>query len=176
MKRVVGLLAFLLSGVAFAQQSASFKLNEHAFNAGGNTASLVSASFRITQSAIGDAVAPTVMVSPGFSIAGTLLSANPPPREVANLLFTDATTLVWDVEPSVGVYNLYEGAITVPFDAAFGACLPPAAATETATFSATPASGEALFVFLTAENRLGEEGTKGNQSDGAARLNPAPCP
>lgn len=180
--------AIVLGGPAFSQQSASYILEEQAFNAGGNAGAqaggstpagvvLLSSSFRITQSAIGDAVSAATMASPGFTLTGSLISANPPPGEVRNVRFGATTmTVVWDRDPSVGRYHLYQGGVTVPFDPDFGACVPPAWVTEQATITADPPLGEALFILLTAENTLDEEGTKGFRSDGVERPNAVPCP
>ena len=65
--------------------------------------------------------------------------------------------------------------ITLAF-CALGACGEPDIAAETASVADNPAAGAALFFFLTVENRLSEEGTKGRDSDGTQRPNPAPCP
>ncbi len=175
MRWAIATLALLLGGGVFAQESTSFKLSEHTFNAGGSPQGgidLTSTSFRLTLSAIGDSVTPATITSASFSLNGGLVGSYPPPGEVANLRFTDSTTLMWDVEPSVGIYNLYQGDSTNPF----GGCQPPGIITETTTFSATPAIGEALFVLLTAENLLAEEGTKGFTSAAMERPNPTPCP
>jgi hypothetical protein len=179
MRRAIVLLALFLGGSALAQESASFKLKEHTFNAGGspqNGLDLASTSFRLTLSAIGDSVTPATLTSASFSVSGGLVGSYPPPGEVTSLRFTDSTTLIWDVEPSIGAYNLYQGTVTTPFDPNYGTCQPPEIITETTTFSATPAVGEALFVLLTAENLLDEEGTKGTDSGAVERPNPAPCP
>lgn len=193
MERIIRRVAILacaiaLGGPAFSQQSASFLLEVQSFNAGGNAGAqdggsavagvvLLSPGFRITQSAIGDAVSTAIMVSPGFTLTSSLISINPPPAEVRNVRFRDTTmTVVWDMDPSVGRYHLYQGGVAVPFDPGFGSCVPPAWLTEQATVTADPPPGEAIFVFLTAANTLDEESTKGFRSDGVERLNPAPCP
>ena len=59
MKRFFLLATILLSGAALAQQSASFRLTEHTFNAGGHPSNGTvpsSAGYRITLDAIGTAV------------------------------------------------------------------------------------------------------------------------
>ena len=48
-----------------------------------------------------------------------------------------------------------------------GTCQVAGISTETTTVSATPPRGDALFILLTAENRLAEEGTKGPDSAGS---------
>jgi hypothetical protein len=99
----------------------------------------------------------------------------PPPGEVRNQIWTDKTTMAWDHEPSLGTYNLYRDLIsTLP--GGFGACFQSGIATESATDATLPAVGSGWFYFVTARNNLGQEGTKGFQSGGAERSNPAPCP
>lgn len=183
MRRVTALFALLVGGTmlasALAQESPSYTLNEHTFNAGGNpmsTPALTSTSFRLTLSAVGDGVTPADIASAGFNISGGFVSTYRPPGEVTNLLFTDATTLVWDSERSVGVYNLYEGKIVTPGDGACSTGETLDIAVPTASVSATPALGEAIRLVATAENRLAEEGTMGTDSDGDERSNPSPCP
>ena len=99
----------------------------------------------------------------------------PPPGEVRNQIWTDATTMVWDHEPSLGTYNLYRDLIGA-LPGGFGACFQSGIATESATDAALPAVGDGWFYIVTARNNLGQEGTKGFQSNGAERSNPAPCP
>ena len=100
------------------------------------------------------------------------------PGEAENLQFTDATTLIWDPERSRGSYALYQGLVAVPFDAGYGLCEqpPPVLATETATVTGLPGTGDARFFLVTARNRLAEEGPKGFDYLGVERGNPVPCP
>ncbi len=183
MRQVVvqaGLLLLAL-GTASAQQSTSFTLEEHVFNAGGHPqagAILTSASFQITLAAIGDNLVATGLSSASFQLDGGFVTGYPPPGEVLGLRFTDATTLVWDPERSRGDYALYQGLVAVPFDADYGLCEqpPPLLATETATVTALTGTGDALFFLVTARNRLAEEGPKGFDYVGVERGNPVPCP
>ena len=168
-------------GFAHAQQSASFKVEEHAFNAGGRPLDgmvATSASFRLTLDALGEAVAGRDLASASFALDGGLVPAYPPPGEVLLLRFTSPTTLTWLPERSVGEYDLYRGALLVsdlssadPAD-----CLEPAIGTEGTTDPDSPAAGQGFFYLVTAENRLGEKGTKGFRSDGTERGTLAPCP
>ena len=179
MRRVVILLGLFLGGSVLAQESDSFELAEHSFNAGGSPqdgALLMSPNFRLSLSAIGQGVTPGALTSTNFGLSGGFVSTYPPPGEVTNQRFADPTTLFWDGERSVGVYNLYQGVIANPFDPAYGACTLPDIATASTSFGATPGVGEAFFVLLTAENRLREEGTKGTNSSGILRPNLTPCP
>ena len=176
---VAGLLLAL--GTASAQQSTSFTLEEHVFNAGGHPQSgaiPTSASFQITLDALGEGLVATPMSSTSFQMEGGFGSAYPPPGEAENLQFSDATTLSWDPERSRGDYALYQGLVMVPFDADYGLCWqpPPILATETATVTGLTGVGDALFYLVTSRNRLGEEGPKGFDHLGAERDNPVPCP
>jgi hypothetical protein len=179
MRQAIFLMALLLPGLAAAQQSPSHKLQEHTFNSGGHPqggSSLGSASFRLTLGAIGQGISGIGPSSASFGIDAGFVSTYPPPREVGGVLFTDATTLVWDAERSVGAYNLYQGSVTAPFDPGYGTCQIEGIQSLTTTVPAMPSPGDALFILMTAENRLREEGTKGPDSAGSERDNPSPCP
>jgi hypothetical protein len=172
------LLALALCPAALAAESASHKLNEYVFNAGGHPLGgsvSASASRRITLDSVGEGVVGGVSSSASFKMDGGFVSAYPPPGEVTDLLFSNKITLVWDPDKSVGRYNLYRNLIsTLPGE--FGVCRPPQILTETTTDTDIPAVSTSYFYLVTAENRLDEEGTKGFQSNGAERGNPAPCP
>ena len=158
---------------ALAQQSASFKLTEHAFNAGGNPEQglvLDSTSFRVTLDAIGDSVATIGMTSPSFHMDGSFGLSYPPPGEVLGLRFSDHQTLHWDPEKSVGDYNLYRDSLSNLSGGGYGLCVQLELPDETTTDSDTPPSGDSYFYLVTAENRLDEEGTKGSTSSGVERL------
>jgi len=174
-------LLLLAFGTASAQQSASFTLEEHVFNAGGHPQAgtiPTSASFQITLDALGEGLVAAPMTSASFQMEGGFGSAYAPPGEAENLQFTDATTLIWDPERSRGSYALYQGLVTVPFGAGYGLCEqpPPILATETATVTDLPGTGDALFFLVTARNTLAEEGPKGFDYLGVERGNPVPCP
>ena len=161
MRRAIILLGLTLSGAALAQQSSSFQLDEHTFNAGGHPQAgtiPASASFQITLDAIGEGVVAAPMTSASFQMEGGFGSAYPPPGEAENLRFTDTTTLIWDPERSRGSYALYQGLVTVPFDTDYGLCEqpPPVLTMETATVTALTGTGDALFFLVTARNRLAE--------------------
>ena len=101
-------------------------------------------------------------------------SSYPPPVEVTGLTFTGKTDLAWDPESSVGVYNLYRGLVSgIAPD--FGSCQPPELTSTLAIDADTPLASEAFFYLVTAENLLGEEGTKGFRSGEIAREG-AVCP
>ena len=181
MRNRIYLAALLVAAPALAQESAHFKLDTAVFNAGGRPADGVvaqSASYLLSLDSIGDAALGSGLTSPGFALDGGLASSYRPPREVTNLRFANATTLLWDPDASVGNYALYRGTAGRPFDAGYGTCTqpPPILTAPTATAASVPAAGQAYFYLVTARNRLAEESTKGFTSAGVPRANPAPCP
>lgn len=171
--RALVLALAVLAVPAQAQQSASFKLTEHAFNAGGNPEQgvvLDSTSFRVTLDAIGDSVAIIGLTSSSFHVDGSFALSYPPPGEVRGLRFLDSYTLEWAPEKSVGDYNLYRDSLGNLSGGGYGACLYQELLSELVTDADTPASGDTYFYLVTAENRLDEEGTKGWTSFGPERL------
>lgn len=160
------------------QQSASFKLEESAFNAGGsplNGAVATSASFRLTFDSIAESASARGLASTSFRMDSGLISSYPPPGETRGLRFTDRTTLSWTPEKSVGTYNLYRDLLgTLPGN--YGSCFQGAITGTTWLDAGTPPTGTGWFYLVTAENRLAEEGTKGYRSDHTERPNPLPCP
>ena len=180
MMRTLTVLAALLLGVpAFAQQSASFKLEEHTFNAGGHPSDgvvLASASYKITLDAIGDSVAGRILASASYHMDGSFVMGYPPPGEVHGLYLTDSQTLVWQPEKSIGVYNLYRGLVDDLDGTVYGFCEEPDIALHTTTDSDPVPVGNGYFYLVTAENRLDEEGTLGTRSTGAERPNTGACP
>jgi len=174
------LLVFLIVGPlpAAAQESLNFKLQEFVFDAGGHPADgtiLSSASFRVTLDAIGEGTAATTMSGSSFQVEGGLVPAYPPPDEVQDIRFSGKDMFCWAPERSGGAYNVYRDPTGV-LPGNFGTCSQLDLATECATDSNAPPAGEAWFYLATAENRIGEEGTKGYRSSGVERSNLAPCP
>jgi hypothetical protein len=180
-QRTIGwLLLFAASGGVGAQESASFKITGASFNQGGHspgTGAPSSAGFQISLGSIGQAVSSSTGSSASYSVSSGFVGRSAPPGEIRNLRFIDGTTVAWDPDGSVGDYALYRGPISLPFDGNFGACFapPPTLMTPTATVADLPASGTALFVLVTARNRLGEESSKGSGTANP-RPNPTPCP
>ena len=158
----IPVLAVLVVTPLAAQQSSSYKLAEHTLNAGGHPeggAVLTSASYRISLDSIGEGLAGVGMNSPSYSMDGSFGACYPPPGEVHGLRFTDAQTMVWNPEKSVGLYNLYRDDLGEV--SAGGNCLQQDLAGETATDTDPVEVGEGFFYLVTAKNRLGEEGSKG---------------
>lgn len=175
---VIVVVLALVGWPALAQQSASHRLEEHSFNAGGHPAagvSPVSASHRLTLGSIGEPFplrryfGATVLVDGGFVVPYM------PPGEVLNVNFTDPTTLVWDPEVSAGRYNLYRDALGSLSGLGFGGCTEQNLAAATTTDATPVPADEGFFYLVTVENRLGEEGTKGFHSGGLERTGTV-CP
>lgn len=179
MLRCILFFALALSPVAgLAQESAHFKIEEHAFNAAGRPIDgnfAQSAHFQITLDALGDALLGASSGST-YSIDGGLFSAYRPPAEVRNLHFVEKTTLVWDPEPSRGVYNLYRDLVRALAGGSYGSCREEGVTDESAQDNETPPPADAFFYLVTALNRLDEEGSMGSDSGGATRPNTNPCP
>lgn len=167
-----------LASSAIAQTSASYKLTEQVINAGGHPAGGAiqsSASYHIKLDAIGEAVVQTGGGSASYHLDASFTSAYPPAGEVRNLRWQNRTTLRWDAEKSIGKYELYRD-LTSTLPGNYGTCLQSALSASTATDASTPGARKAYFYLVTARNRLNEEGTKGNRSNGSQRPNPLPCP
>jgi hypothetical protein len=174
----LALLPSSLVAPAAAQQSASYKMTESTFNAGGdplNGASAASASFRIRLDALGDAVVGVGGASASFHMDAGFADVYAPPGEVRNQRFTNASSMTWDADKTAGVYEVYRGALG-SFPGGFGTCFQSSIAGPAATDATVPALGQGWFYIATAKNRLGEEGTKGHDSGNTMRPNNAPCP
>lgn len=174
------LIALWLAALpAAAQESPSYRLTEHVLNSGGSPLDgsvPTSAHHRVTLEAIGESVLGTGGASASFRLDGGFVSAYPPPREVLGVRFLDASTLAWDAEPSVGSYDLYRDPLSALPGLGYGGCAQSAIPETSTADPDVPAAGAGFFYLVTAENRLGEEGTKGTDGSGAERGNAFPCP
>ena len=169
---VLVIVLALATSAGFAQESASFDLEEHALNGGGSPIggkNLASTRYRITLSALGDAVRTVELRGHRYQLSGGHVSAYGPPGEVIDLEFVDQDTLVWSAERSAASYHLYRAGLDTLAGSGYGACLDPGIAGTSTDDPALPASTSGYFYLVTAENRLGEEGTKGYRSDGTER-------
>lgn len=179
MKRTVPWVTLLFASAALAQQSADFKVREHAFNAGGHPAGgsvLFSQDYRITLDAIGDSVTTNRLCGGGYCVLGGLVSFLRPPGEVQDLVFSGPQTLQWSPERSTGTYNLYRDFASQLPGLGYGSCEQAEFPAAQATDVDVPPLGDAYFYLVTARNPIDEEGTKGFDSSGFERANPAPCP
>jgi len=166
--------------VAHAQQSTSFKLDEHVLNSGGTPVSgtgstLSSASFRIRLSSLGEGLIGAALSSASFRVDSGLTQGLLPPGETGGLIFTSKDTLEWNAHLSAGTYNLYRDLHSNLTGLGFGQCEQQILAGNGATDVDPVPEGDAFFYLVTVANRLGEEGTKGSRSDGTERLGNA-CP
>jgi hypothetical protein len=115
--------------------------------------------------------------SPSFSMSVGLLTAYGPPGEVLGLvLLADDQTLGWDAERNAHSYNLYRDLIGALAGASGGSCEQQDIPGTTTSDATVPPVGDGWFYLVTAENRLGEESTRGNDSAGGIRPETAPCP
>ena len=179
MKRVFLVLLLVAALPAWAQQSASYRLDEHVVNAGGHPANgveLTSPSYRISLDALGNAVAGGVLAGPSYHVEGGFVPAYPPPGEVPALLFTGRDDLEWGHERYVGHYNLYRDPLAALPGLGYGVCRDHHLGSAAYNDPDLPGTGDGLFYLVTAVNRLGEEGPKGWDHAGTPRTNPSPCP
>ena len=173
------LLAALAPGLG-AQESARFKLTEHARNAGGSPVGgtvVASPRFEIDPSSIGDGVARAALHGARFVGEAGFALAYRPAGEVTGLaIAADRRTLSWSPEPSVGHYDVYRDSLAVLPDLEYGTCLASGIRATTQDDPETPAAGQAWFYLVTATDRLDREGPKGWSSAGVLRANPSACP
>ena len=181
-RRLAGVLAGLMLlalANASAQQSASYQVTDHVFNAGGHPSGgeiLTSASFQITLDSVGEGVVATGLSSASFQLDGGFPTGYPPPGEVLGLRFSDSTTLEWSPEGSIGSYHLYRDLLSSLSGLGYGMCLEPLLLVETTTDREVPTTpGTGFFYLATTENKLAEEGTKGFHTDTTERMGVA-CP
>jgi hypothetical protein len=175
MRKLTLLLGLTIGSVVLAQQSPSYKLREHTFNAAGHPhdgSILTSASFKIALDALGEDMDGSSLSSASFRVKGGFVATFPPPGEVTDLVFFDPNTLHWSEESAVvqtgGVYNLYrDPASGLPGN--FGECLETGITTPGTHDLAEPPVGESYYYLVTAMNGFGKEGTKGFQTDNAER-------
>jgi hypothetical protein len=160
----LGLLAMFALTPALAQSSASYKLEEHVLNAGGhphNGTTMASASYRVTLDSIGESVVGVGMSSASFGMDSGFDTAFRPPGETHGMWFSDHDTMHWDAERSASAYNVYRDLMSSLDALGYGNCFAPGVTGTTGTDTGTPPASDGWFYLVTAENRLGEEGTKG---------------
>jgi len=176
-----GLLSVAVVLTAAAQQSESYRLDEHAFNAGGRPVGGVvatSPSYRISLDAIGAPMARSVTLSArSYRMEPGLVPRYGPPGEVERLWFAaDKQTLHWTSEPSVGDYSVYRDALLTLGGASVGWCLESGVTTTSTVAPAIPSPGEGYCYLVAARNRLLEEGSLGATGTGETRTPASPCP
>ncbi len=162
----------------FAQQSASYRMDEHVFNQGGHPSdgmTVGSASFRISLDSLGEGVVRSGLSSSTYRMDASFASAYPPPGEVLGLRFLDQETLTWNPEPSIGVYAVYRDTLATISSGQYGSCWRQDVADESVVDTDPIGAGDGFFYLVTAKNRLEEEGSKGRDSSGTQRAGNA-CP
>src|SRR5258708_28352150 len=116
--------ACLLAGRAEAQQSANFRVDDGTLNEGGRPlqgVALAGAVYRISLDSIGDSTAAPALGSASFRLDTGLIEPFAPPGEVMNQRFTNASTMTWNPEKSVRLYEVYRGLLS-PLPGWFGPC------------------------------------------------------
>ena len=178
-RALVVLVAVSTTGEILAQSSASYRLKEHVFNAGGRPAETVVATspgFRLSLESIGEALARRGQTGGAYRLDGGFLPSYPPPGEVVLLdILDDHQTLTWSAEPASTAYNIYTGSLE-GLPGTYGTCAVTRIADTSWADPSAPSPESGVFYLVTGENRLWEEGTKGFASNGTERPNPAPCP
>lgn len=163
---------FALASPTAAQESASFRLDEHVLNLAGHPEQGIgpgSASHRISLDSLGGGIARGGLASASFRMDVSFGGAYPPPGEVQGLLFLDSTTLAWSPEPAAGSYNAYRGALSTVAGGGYGTCWMQDVPGHQVTDAAPVPAGSGFFYLVTANNRLHEEGAKGPDGDGVER-------
>jgi hypothetical protein len=175
-------LIFGASPCVRAQRSANFQLEGTALNQGGRPSGgqfAQSASFQITLDVVGDAVPPVAASSPSFGLSGGTAGSYAPAGEVQGAAFDQpgfpTGAISWTAMPTAVRYNLYRGA-TGTLPGSFGSCLASNIPNTYYSDPALPSSKAGYFYLTTGENRLGEQGTKGFQSNGMQRTSSPICP
>ena len=180
-KTVLLALAFVAGcgGDARAQASASYRCEEHAFNAGGRPlqgTAAASASYAVTLDALGDAVAGGRLIGRNYGVTIGFGASHPPAGEVEGLQFLDIDTLAWQAEPAALTYNLYRGSIASLASGSFGDCFLNPIGGITADDAAVAAVGSGFFYLVSAVSGLAEEGTLGFTTKGVERIPALSCP
>jgi hypothetical protein len=176
---VFAVIVLSIPASLLAQSSATYRLSEPIFNAGGRPAHAVvasSAGYRISLDSIGEGVARSALSGPSLRLDAGFVTAYAPPGEVTGLLvLSDGETLTWSRDPASTAYNVYSGPLaTLPGD--YGPCAVSRVEEPTWVDPSLPDPGTGVFFLVTGSNSLRQEGTKGQASSGVERLNDSPCP
>jgi len=98
-----------------------------------------------------------------------------PPEVGGDLGFSDAQTIIWSADAASAAYNVYRGTIVGAVWSYNQTCRASSIPSPTATDTATPAKGAALYYLVSGRNACGE-GPLGPASNGQERPNTSPCP
>jgi hypothetical protein len=178
---MVSVLLFgLFVPAVWAQSGPGYRLSNCVFNQGGHPlqgASATSPSFLLRPAAIGESIVAVGLASPSYRLDAGFGGAFVPPGEVQGLrIRADRTTLEWSATGANIKYDLYRDLLTNLAGRQYGNCLQGHIPGVTFSDASVPPARDGFFYLVTAEDRLGEEGTKGWDSTGARRANNAPCP
>ena len=171
-----------VSSPSWAQESTSFQVREHRFSGAGasaDEADLASSSYLTRPLGAGGAGGLEVLESTSFTISAGSEDAYLPPGEISELAFLTPDSLLWNPEPSAGLYHLYRGQVSDLTAAGTGICHEANLTSPSITETDMPGAGTAYFYLVTVENRLGQEGTKGSSLVAGVpslRANSVPCP
>lgn len=179
MRPLAALSILCLCASVLAQSSPSYRIEEFTVNAGGHPRAgrvLSSTSWLASLVAVGPLPAPLVLRGGAYAMEVGFARSYRPPGEVRRLVaLGDKRTLAWDAEGSAGTYRVYGDDLRLlPGD--YGMCEASDIPLERVALDDEPPAGKARFYLVTVRNPLFEEGTKGYDSTGGARANPAPCP
>jgi len=171
------IMVFMNSANTFSQTSSSYRLEEFTFNNGGHPAegtTMTSSNFSMTLDAVGEALVSVSLASPSHNSGAGFVPPYPPPGEVLDITFVDRDNFVWEIEHSIGHYNVYRGEVdSLPAD--YGTCQATRMTAEAMTDPETPPSGHCFFYLVTSSNFLYEEGSMGFDSLNNERVNSTPC-
>jgi hypothetical protein len=166
---------------AVAQVSESFRVSDGTFNSGGHAdpaGVMTSASFRVSLDAIGDGV--SGLRSPGgasYRVHGGFVDAYSPPAEVVGVHWIDRVTAAWSPARSAGIYSIHSGSLEVLRGSGSPAdCLATGIAGTGAVVPQLPSAGTGRFYLVSARNHVGEEGSRGSDSNGVERPRGTDCP
>jgi hypothetical protein len=164
--------------VTSAQSSADYRITHLSADSGGHPGQapiLTTTDFQISLGSVGGPPGTQVLITPSYRVNGGFTASLTPPGEVMHLMaLADGATLIWDWDPASEAFNVYRdpiGSLTTTF----GSCLPRIGDRQWMDRDLPPA-GEGFFYFVTGENALYEEGTKGFMSNGQERPNRMACP
>jgi hypothetical protein len=167
---MTSLVLLVAATAAMAQSSASYRLEESVFNAGGHPSqgmTMSSASFRISMDSVGEGIVAMNLASASYGMDSGFGPAYRPPGIIEGLHFVATDTMLWDADPAAGSYNVYRDKLVYIDN--YGTCFRQGLVSARAVDTEIPDKEVTFFYLVTAVNRLDEEGGKGSDSDGATR-------
>ena len=176
---VLLVITLLCVSSVYAQSSASFEISQSNLNFGGrpgNTAGPgTSASFQLSLDALGGGPNSRPMSSASYGMHAGFVTANAPPGNASGLIWLNKTDMEWNAGNAAVAYNVYRDNLNTLPGLGYGLCFASEISGLGAQDLGIPTVGNAYFYLVAAENRLGEESSKGSDSAGATRGGNA-CP